>query len=114
MTDALPVFFGKKFYLLSFLEVFTANSEVFFFGCLLETKSDSFLYFGEFVEIVCQFCFFEQVDLLRYIFNVLDADKMGTVEKVDEKHLIPLKYNFGIFNKYMVLISILTIFTENI
>lgn len=47
-----------------------------------DTKSDSYLTFGEFVEIVCQFSFFEQLDLLRYIFNVLDADKLGKVEKV--------------------------------
>jgi Ca2+-binding EF-hand superfamily protein len=60
LTDALPVFF--------------------------DTQAESHLVFGEFVEIVCQFCFFEQMDLLRYIFNVLDSGRMGKVEKTVFKH----------------------------
>mmetsp|Transcript_30159 Transcript_30159/g.32869 ORF Transcript_30159/g.32869 Transcript_30159/m.32869 type:complete len:274 (-) Transcript_30159:44-865(-) len=55
---------------------------------LIDTKSDSGVTFGEFVELVCTIAFFERKELLRYFFYILDPNRTGLVEKHELKHFI--------------------------
>lgn len=81
LTDGLLGLIGMSF-LTNVCNV-TSNYRSFRF---LESKSDAFMNFGEFVELVCTFCFFEQLELLRYMFYILDPQKTGLVEKHELKH----------------------------
>lgn len=51
----------------------------------IETKSEAYFTFGEFVDLVCTFACFEQRDLIKFIWFILDARKLGTVEKHEIK-----------------------------
>lgn len=60
---------------------------------LIDSKSDNVLNFGEYVELTCTFACFEQIDLLKYFFYILDAHKTGLVEKNEVKHFIVTIWN---------------------
>lgn len=51
----------------------------------METRSEALLTFGEFVDIVCTFACFEQKDLIKFIWFILDPSKLGTVDKHEIK-----------------------------
>mmetsp|Transcript_25800 Transcript_25800/g.43047 ORF Transcript_25800/g.43047 Transcript_25800/m.43047 type:complete len:272 (-) Transcript_25800:1343-2158(-) len=60
---------------------------------LIESKNDTALTFGEFVEMVTTFACFERKELLRYFFYILDSHRSGLIEKTELKHFI-----FGMWN----------------
>jgi hypothetical protein len=55
-----------------------------FFVCFFSegTKSEGSLDYGEFVELVSTFCCFEEMELLKYFFYILDPHRIGRVEIV--------------------------------
>lgn len=60
---------------------------------LINSKSDTGINFGEFVELSCTFACFEQVDLVKYIFYILDPSKTDLIEKNEVKHFIVTIWN---------------------
>jgi len=60
---------------------------------LIESKNDTNLTFGEFVEIVTTFACFEKKELLRYFFYILDSSRSGLIEKTELKHFIRGMWN---------------------
>lgn len=63
---------------------------------LIESKSESQVHFGEFVEVICVFALFEQMELLRFFFFVLDTHKTGLVERSEVKHFIQMIWNYDL------------------
>lgn len=55
---------------------------------LIDLKSEAQMNFGEFVELVCTICFFEEHELLKYFFYVLDQHRTGFVDVMELKHLL--------------------------
>ena len=55
---------------------------------LIDSGSDQVMSFGEYVECTCTFACFEQIDLLKYFFFILDAGKRYTIDKTETRHLI--------------------------
>lgn len=55
---------------------------------LIDTKSETCITFGEFIELICTIAFFERKELLRYFFYILDPNRTGLVEKHELKHFI--------------------------
>jgi Ca2+-binding EF-hand superfamily protein len=52
----------------------------------MDTKSEAMINFGEFVDIICTIAHFEQMDLLRFMFYILDPQRVGLIEKHELKH----------------------------
>lgn len=51
----------------------------------MATKSNVFLTFGEFVDIVCTFACTERMELTKFAWYILDYRKVGTVDTYDMK-----------------------------
>lgn len=47
----------------------------------METRSEVYLTFGEFVDVVCSFACMEQMELIKFVWYILDPRKVGTIEK---------------------------------
>ena len=60
---------------------------------LLNTKEASAINFGEFVHISCTFSCFEAIEMLKFMFYILDREKSGYVDKTEIKHLILLLWH---------------------
>lgn len=60
---------------------------------LLNTKEASAINFGEFVHISCTFSCFEAIEMLKFVFYILDREKSGFVDKTEIKHLILLLWH---------------------
>ena len=60
---------------------------------LLNTKEASAINFGEFVHISCTFSCFEAIEMLKFMFYILDREKTGYVDKTEIKHLILLLWH---------------------
>eukprot|EP01033_Poteriospumella_lacustris_P013525 gene13525-9678_t len=45
-----------------------------------DTKSEAFITFGEFVDVVCTFACMEQMELIKFVWYILDPRKVGTIE----------------------------------
>lgn len=63
---------------------------------LLNTKEASAINFGEFVHISCTFSCFEAIEMLKFMFYILDREKTGYVDKTEIKHLIFLLWHHEI------------------
>lgn len=82
ITDALPLFFGtSKNIIFQFVRKHLSLCFSSFFF-LSDLRVESHIYFGEFVDVICSICFFEQIDLLKFMFRILDPTKTGFVDKV--------------------------------
>jgi hypothetical protein len=46
----------------------------------METRSEIYLAFGEFVDVVCTFACMEQMELIKFVWYILDPRKVGTIE----------------------------------
>lgn len=55
---------------------------------LIETKSSTNITFGEFFTLICTVCCFEQSEMLKYVFFVLDKDKTGYIDITETKHVV--------------------------
>eukprot|EP01034_Spumella_vulgaris_P022007 gene22007-28098_t len=60
---------------------------------LIDSKSGTGINFGEFMEVTCTFACFEQTELLRFFFYLLDVNKSGLVEKNEVKHFLSTIWN---------------------
>eukprot|EP01031_Cornospumella_fuschlensis_P034369 gene34369-41601_t len=69
---------------------------------LVETKSATQVTFGEFVEIICTFSCFEQTELMRYLFYILDQHKTGLVEINEFKHFLLGLWDHNVLSNFNV------------
>ncbi len=54
-----------------------------------ETKHEGSLNYGEFVELIATFCSFEEPQLLRYFFYIMDPHRVGLIEGVSISWHLP-------------------------
>lgn len=45
-----------------------------------DTKSEAFITLGEFVDVVCSIACMEQMELIKFVWYILDPRKVGTIE----------------------------------
>lgn len=46
----------------------------------METRSEAYFTFGEFVDVVCTFACMEQMELIKFVWYILDPRRIGTIE----------------------------------
>lgn len=60
------------------------------------SESQEYITYPQFVVLVCTYCLFEPIDMLKFSFAIFDREKKGFIDKDEYKHFLSSLYEYNL------------------